>query len=155
MIVDAESKMTSEVHFLDASRPTAPLEVVEPRRQGVEYSVEHARHPGRATSADPHQRRRGRRTSPLLKHPSAPRAGPTGAPVVPHRPEVRLDASTPSPATWSSPSGTTGPRTPADRRLGGRVPHEVIDQPEAATSLTGAANPEFARRRCASATRRW
>jgi oligopeptidase B len=36
------SKITSEVHLLDTSDPAAQLTVVWPRREGVEYSVEHA-----------------------------------------------------------------------------------------------------------------
>jgi oligopeptidase B len=36
------SKITSEVHLLDTTRPDARFEVVWPRREGVEYSVEHA-----------------------------------------------------------------------------------------------------------------
>jgi oligopeptidase B len=36
-----ESKVTSEVHFLDASNPGGQFQVVQPRSQGVEYGVEH------------------------------------------------------------------------------------------------------------------
>ncbi|MDO9395727.1 MAG: prolyl oligopeptidase family serine peptidase, partial [Herbiconiux sp.] len=36
------SKITSEVHLLDTTDPDARLSVVWPRREGVEYSVEHA-----------------------------------------------------------------------------------------------------------------
>ncbi|WP_440710984.1 S9 family peptidase [Herbiconiux sp. YIM B11900] len=36
------SKITSEVHLLDTTDPSATFEVVWPRREGVEYSVEHA-----------------------------------------------------------------------------------------------------------------
>jgi oligopeptidase B len=35
------SKLTSEVHLIDASQPAAGPRVVFPRRQGIEYSVEH------------------------------------------------------------------------------------------------------------------
>ena len=94
LIIDAESKMTSEIHFLDASRPDRPLPGDRaPHGRAIEYDVEHAEHPERgrrvarsstnADGAENFARRRGaRRPSP---------AGPTGAPVVPHRPEVRLD----------------------------------------------------------------
>lgn len=37
----AESNTTSEVHLLDAMDPMGPPAIVQPRRQGVEYSVEH------------------------------------------------------------------------------------------------------------------
>ncbi len=36
------SKITSEVHLLDTTDPEATFQVVWPRREGVEYSVEHA-----------------------------------------------------------------------------------------------------------------
>ena len=39
--IAASSKLTSEVWLLDAAEPMAPPRVVLPRRQGVEYSVEH------------------------------------------------------------------------------------------------------------------
>ncbi|HLK43136.1 MAG TPA: S9 family peptidase, partial [Thermoleophilia bacterium] len=39
------SKTTSEVRLLDAARPDGEFAVVAPRRQGVEYSVDHWAHP--------------------------------------------------------------------------------------------------------------
>jgi len=44
ILVDVHSKLTSEVHYLPADRPLDPLAVVAPRRQGVEYAVEHHGH---------------------------------------------------------------------------------------------------------------
>ncbi|HEV3226721.1 MAG TPA: S9 family peptidase [Acidimicrobiales bacterium] len=41
IVVQLDSKITSEVRVLDATRPDGPLRVVEPRRQGVEYSIDH------------------------------------------------------------------------------------------------------------------
>ncbi len=41
ILVMIGSKTTSEVRFLDANNPTASLEVLEARRTGVEYDVEH------------------------------------------------------------------------------------------------------------------
>lgn len=42
LVVGVGSKVTTEYHLLDADDPTGELRVVAPRRQGVEYSVEHA-----------------------------------------------------------------------------------------------------------------
>jgi oligopeptidase B len=42
LLIDLESKITSETHILDADDPTGEFRVVWPRREGVEYSVEHA-----------------------------------------------------------------------------------------------------------------
>ncbi|WP_066515702.1 S9 family peptidase [Curtobacterium ammoniigenes] len=42
LVIELGSKITSEVHLLDASDPTGEFQVVWPRREGVEYDVEHA-----------------------------------------------------------------------------------------------------------------
>ena len=42
IIISLGSKLTSEVWLLDANDPTGELVVVAPRREGVEYDVEHA-----------------------------------------------------------------------------------------------------------------
>jgi oligopeptidase B len=36
-----DSKITSEVYYLDANTPAASFQVIEPRRKGIEYHVEH------------------------------------------------------------------------------------------------------------------
>ncbi|MFC1683263.1 S9 family peptidase [Candidatus Zixiibacteriota bacterium] len=41
LLLKLESKITSEYHFLDAHRPLEELKIVQPRRHGVEYSVDH------------------------------------------------------------------------------------------------------------------
>jgi oligopeptidase B len=44
ILIDAHSKVTSEVRFVRADDPVAEPVVIAPRRQGVEYSVEHHGH---------------------------------------------------------------------------------------------------------------
>jgi oligopeptidase B len=41
IFVQSESKTTSEIRLLDADSPLAPLQLVDGRREGIEYSVEH------------------------------------------------------------------------------------------------------------------
>jgi oligopeptidase B len=41
IIIDIRSRLTSETHVIAASAPTEPPRVVAPRRQGVEYEIEH------------------------------------------------------------------------------------------------------------------
>ena len=41
LTISLSSRVTSEVHLLRADDPTGDLAVVEPRRQGVEYAVDH------------------------------------------------------------------------------------------------------------------
>jgi len=42
LMIEAGSSITTETHLLDASDPTGDFTVVWPRREGVEYDVEHA-----------------------------------------------------------------------------------------------------------------
>ncbi|HET8684849.1 MAG TPA: S9 family peptidase [Micromonosporaceae bacterium] len=44
IVIDVHSKVTSEVHLIPAGTPAATPQVVAPRRQGVEYAVEHHGH---------------------------------------------------------------------------------------------------------------
>ncbi|MEH1012415.1 S9 family peptidase [Micromonospora sp. CPCC 206060] len=44
VVIDAHSKITSEVRVIPAGNPTGEPAVIAPRRQGVEYSVEHHGH---------------------------------------------------------------------------------------------------------------
>jgi len=41
LLMHLGSKVTSEVHYLDANQPTGNFQVIQPRTQGVEYDVEH------------------------------------------------------------------------------------------------------------------
>ncbi len=92
VVVAAESKVTSEVSFLDASDPDGPVRVIEPRRQGVEYQVEHAQHPERGdlwlvlTNAD------GARNFALMEAPASDPRRANWRELLPHREDVRIDA---------------------------------------------------------------
>lgn len=41
ILMSVGSKLTSEVHFLDANHPTGSFQVIHPRTSGIEYEVEH------------------------------------------------------------------------------------------------------------------
>lgn len=45
IVIRLESRDTTEVWLLDATRPLEPPRLVEPRRRGIEYDIEHARGP--------------------------------------------------------------------------------------------------------------
>ena len=49
IIITAASRDTTEVRIIPASRPLSPPEVVEPRRRGIEYRVDHAADPAGGT----------------------------------------------------------------------------------------------------------
>ena len=74
--------LTSEVWLLDAARPTAEFTVVAPRRQGVEYDVEHAGDRLLILHND------GAENFELATAPVASPAEWT--PLVPHRADTRL-----------------------------------------------------------------
>jgi oligopeptidase B len=86
--IHSSSKLTSEVRLLDAADPFGEPAVVAPRRQGVEYEVEHAGdrllilHNDGAENFE-------LAAAPL---PGAPGAGDPGAwtPLIPHDPATRL-----------------------------------------------------------------
>ena len=44
LLLSLNSKITSEVHYLDANQPDGEFQVLQPRQKGVEYDVAH--HPG-------------------------------------------------------------------------------------------------------------
>ena len=41
ILLDLSSKITSEVHYLDANNPSGEFQVFQPRQTGIEYSIEH------------------------------------------------------------------------------------------------------------------
>jgi len=41
ILLDLHSKITSEVHYLDANQPEGKFQVIQPRSSGIEYQVEH------------------------------------------------------------------------------------------------------------------
>jgi oligopeptidase B len=90
LVVTSASKLTTEVWFVDADTPSGALTVVEPRREGIEYHVEHH-----------HSEVHGDRFFVLTNDEAvnfrlavAPVASPgrtSWTEMVPHRDDVRLD----------------------------------------------------------------
>jgi oligopeptidase B len=87
LVISTSSKLTSEDRLLDADDPTGEFRIVVPRRQGVEYSVDHQ------VTADGAERllilhNDGAENFELATAPLAdPRAW---TPLVPHRADTRL-----------------------------------------------------------------
>src|SRR5262249_9393182 len=114
--ITASSKLTSEVWLLDSTEPAAQPRVVLPRRQGVEYPVEHQAGPGR-----PARGRGGRGAGGpwwprqaggglLFGSGGAPRPAPGGG-----------GGGGGAPGPWAAPVGATRPpaHTATPRLLGG------------------------------------
>jgi oligopeptidase B len=141
VLIDAHSKVTSEVRVIPAADPTAPPRLVAPRRQGVEYGVEHD-----PTGELSEQGGRflilhndGAEDFALAWTPAAD-PGPWHE-LMPHTPGVRLldvDAFAGHLVVSLRREGLTALRVlPADG------PAYDIDFPEPVYSVGLAANPEF------------
>ncbi|WP_194926760.1 S9 family peptidase [Catenulispora pinisilvae] len=93
--ITCSSQVTSEVRLLDSADPTGTFRVAAPRRDGVEYSVDHWSHPGDPSrdlllvlhNAD------GKTDFELATAPISALGDHTAwTPLVPHRQGTRLDA---------------------------------------------------------------
>jgi oligopeptidase B len=139
VVLELESKVTSEARVLSGDDPRGELRIIEPRRQGVEYAVEH--HDGRfliVTNADAENFR--------LVEASVERPGRDGwRDVIAHRPDVRLED-----IDVFAEHLVVYERSEASRRIrvislrdGGS---HTVSQPESVSSAWGGANPEFGSR---------
>jgi oligopeptidase B len=89
IIVAAGSKTTSEYRYLDAEDPEGGLVVFSPRREGLEYSLDHAVLGGEDRFLVTHNA-----TGPDFEvgiAPIAPTAPEAWVPLIPHDPAVRLE----------------------------------------------------------------
>ncbi len=85
LILTIGSNITSEAHFLDASTPSGEFRVIQPRQQGVEYSVSHhGEYFYMVTNLDAINFRLLRLN---VLQPSVEMA----TEIIPHRPEIMLD----------------------------------------------------------------
>lgn len=89
VLISAASKITSEVRYLDATDAQATPVLVAERRQGVEYSVEHARVGGDDVFLILHND--GAENFELARAPVATPGPEHWTPVVPHRADTRLE----------------------------------------------------------------
>ncbi len=85
----SESKTTSEYAVLDADDPTGVFRVVAPRRDGVEYSLEHAVIAGRDRFLVLHNE--GAENYALASAPVDATSADQWEPLIPHDPAVRLE----------------------------------------------------------------
>ena len=139
-----DSKVTSEVRVLDADDPTGDFRVIEPRRQGIEYGVDHDR-------GDPATGRPGRflivtndgaEDFRLMEAPEATPDRDHWTEVIPARVGVRLDAVDPFArylAVYEREDGGTRMRV-IEHATGTSTP---VVQPESPSTVWGEANPEY------------
>lgn len=87
LILDLSSHSMSEVRFVSADRPQEPFRLVQPRQPGVEYTVTHHEDRFYITTND---------GAPNFRLVQAPVENPSKeywSPVLPYRPEVKLDST--------------------------------------------------------------
>ena len=138
IVIDLHSATTSEVRVLDASDSEGEFRVVEPRRQDIEYSVDH--HGDRffiLVNDD----------APNFRLVDAPVTDPgrdSWREVIPHRPEVKLEGVDAFADHLVVLERAEGVRRLRVRDLGSGDEH-LVDQPEAVSrvGVSEALNPEF------------
>ena len=134
ILIDVHSKITSEVRFLPADDPAAEPVLVAPRRQGVEYSVEHHGHRFLILHNDGAE-------DFALAYTSVDRPD-DWVPLIPHSPGTRLesvDAFAHHLVVSQRRDGLTGLRVITD----GSMDAYDIDFPEPIYSVGLDANPEY------------
>jgi oligopeptidase B len=141
LVISAASKLTSEVWLLDAAHPGGEPAVVAPRRQGVEYEVEHqgsADGAGRLLILHNDHAENFELAWATLTAPA------TWTPLVPHRDDTRLlgvDAFADHLVIYLRKEGLTGLRVlPADGS------QYEIAFPEPVYRVSPGANPEYTTR---------
>jgi oligopeptidase B len=132
LLIRSASELTSEVWLLDAATPDAPFTVVAPRRQGVDYDVDHAGDRLIITHNDGAEN---------FEIATAPLAAPADwTPLVPQRADTRLigvDAFADFTVVYFRRDGLTGLRILA------RDGEREIAFPEPIYRVGPGLNPEF------------
>ncbi len=147
VVVEMQSRITTEVHVLPADRPETAPRVVQPRAQGVEYGLEH--HEGTFILLTNDQAENFRVVAAPADDPS--RAA--WVELVPHRPDVRLeglDVFARHIVSYERREGMPRIRVialPVGPRFDGELPQGyLVPCPEMPSASWGGANPEFASR---------
>jgi len=144
VLMGLDSKVTSEVRALDANRPEGEFSVIEPRRQGVEYSVEHDRsnpaigRPSRFLIVT----NEGAEDFRLVEAPDGSPGRDHWRELVPGRTGVRLDGVDPFAShlvLYEREGGETRIRI-VDAVSGTSM---QVEQPDSPSTVWGGANPEY------------
>ncbi|MBS2540070.1 S9 family peptidase [Catenulispora sp. NF23] len=149
--ITCSSQVTSEVRLLDSDDPTGTFQIAAPRRDGVEYSVDHWSHPGDPSrdlllvlhNAD------GKTDFELATAPVSALGDHTAwTPLVPHRQGTRLDAVdvfADHLVVGYRRDGLTGLAVHGiDADSGTPAAHgEPIEFPERIRTVSGSQNPDY------------
>ena len=136
LLLDITSHSTSEVRFLDADEPEGVFRVVQTREPGVEYSVEHHDERFFITTND---------SAPNFRLVQAPVASPSKAswlPVLPYRPDIKLDETDAFRSHLVAYERQAGLRQIRVINLASGEEH-LVPFPEPVYTLRAHENPEF------------
>jgi oligopeptidase B len=136
IVATLESKVTTEVHLLPAGAPESPFTVVEPRRQGHEYAVDH--HGDWLYVTTNHEALNFR----LVRAPLATPGMAHWEEVVPHREDVKLDGVDMFSRHMALYERAEGMRRISVRRLDSGAT-QVIPQPESVYVAMPGSNREW------------
>ncbi len=136
ILIALNSQMTSEVHLLRADEPTAAPSVIEPRRQGIEYAVDH--HTDRLFIVTNDEALNFR----LVTAPVATPAREHWVELIPHREDVKLEGVDLFARHAVLFERIDGLRRITVMRLSDGASH-VIDQPEPVYAASPGSNPEW------------
>ncbi len=144
VLLGMDSKVTSEYRALSADDPEGEFVVVEPRRQGVEYSVDHDRGNPAAGRASRFLivTNDGAEDFRLMEAPDESPGRASWREVIPARTGVRLDTVDPFAdhlVVYEREGGETRARV-VDLVSGASTP---VDRPESPSTIWGGANPEY------------
>jgi oligopeptidase B len=134
--ISLNSRITSEVHLLSADDPTGELVVVEPRRQGIEYSVDHHSDTLFIVTNDEAVNFR------LMTTPLRSPARAHWREYVPHRDAIKLERVDLFARHAVLTERADGVQRLSVLRLSDAQSH-VIDQPEAVYTASFGPNPEW------------
>jgi oligopeptidase B len=144
ILLGLDSKVTSEYRVLSADDPGGEFTVVEKRRQGIEYSVDHDR--GDREGGRPSRflivTNDGAEDFRLMEAPDHDLRRKAWTEVIPGRAGVRLDAVDPFAdhlVVYEREDGETRMRV-VDPATGDST---SVDQPESPSTVWGGANPEY------------
>ena len=136
LVLDLASHSTTEVRYASADRPDDPFRVIEPRRPGIEYGVTHHGDRFYIVTND---------EAPNFRLVSAPVDAPgrsNWTPVLPYRPEIKLDSAEAFAAhlvIWEREDGLRRLRV-LETATGAE---HLVPFPEPVYSVRGHENPEY------------
>ncbi|PSB23836.1 S9 family peptidase [Stenomitos frigidus] len=136
ILLELQSKITSEIHYLDANQPEGKFQVVQPRSPGIEYQVEHHSDSFYIVTND------GALNFKLMQTPVTAPAKDHWRLVIPHRDAVLLEGVSAFAKHLVIYEREAGLPTIRVRQLASGEEH-YIDFPDPTYDVDEGSNPEF------------